>query len=141
MVTDVKPERGRVLVVEDDEGTRRFLERSLREEGLLVSSAGNAPEALRHLEGEPPDVILLDLTAPGSGGHAFLECLQRDPRLRDIPVVVGSNSCETYDWRPDDLGVVDVEQKPYAVAHVTRTLRRVLHHRRDAARPEAHVRW
>jgi len=62
-----------ILVVDDEEIARRFLERALTQEGYHVLLANNGEEALELLRTTRRKVALVvtDLVMPGMGGHAF----------------------------------------------------------------------
>jgi CheY-like chemotaxis protein len=79
-----------VFVIDDDEGIRIALRVALAEEGYPVEFACNGSEGLAWLRqtGEHPCVILLDLMMPVMDGWSFREEQQKDPDLKDIPVVV-----------------------------------------------------
>lgn len=78
-----------ILVVEDDLSIREMLIECLSDEGYAVASAIHGADALHYLRRAPqPRVILLDLTMPVMDGWEFWREHQRDPALRDIPVVV-----------------------------------------------------
>jgi CheY-like chemotaxis protein len=122
LARDLTENGNRVLVVEDDPGTRRGVQELLEGEGFTVDGARDGEEALALLRGNaPPTFILLDLAMPGMTGWEFRREQLADPDLRGIPVVV-MTSYEEYDEsittlrpdghlqkpiRPDDLrGVV-----------------------------------
>jgi len=77
-----------VLVVDDDPETLEFTIHALGA-GYLVLSATNGEDAVRIAQRENPDVILLDVMMPGGkdGFSTFAE-LQKDPRTRNIPVLM-----------------------------------------------------
>ncbi len=77
-----------VLLVEDDETTRRAIARTLEGQGWRVMQAGNGREALDCVRGEVPTVVLLDLMMPEMDGFEFLEIVRADPQWIAIPVVV-----------------------------------------------------
>jgi signal transduction histidine kinase/DNA-binding response OmpR family regulator len=77
-----------VLVVEDDDVLRDLLKRMLIKEGWMVTEAINGREALAHVEGSQPELILLDLMLPEMDGFAFLSALRQCHAWRTIPVVV-----------------------------------------------------
>jgi CheY-like chemotaxis protein len=61
-----------VLVVEDDEATRRFLCEQLAADGYAAAGAGGVAEALRAIEVRRPDLVLLDLRlGDGHGLHVL----------------------------------------------------------------------
>jgi signal transduction histidine kinase/DNA-binding response OmpR family regulator/HAMP domain-containing protein len=78
----------RVLMVEDDDTQRERLRGWLEEEQWVVEEAANGRDALALLRDTRPDVILLDLMMPEMDGFAVVAALQKEPRWRDIPVVV-----------------------------------------------------
>ncbi|GAA5505860.1 response regulator [Novipirellula caenicola] len=77
-----------VLLVEDDDTTRRAVARTLEDQGWRVIQAGNGREALDCVRGETPAVVLLDLMMPEMDGFEFLEVVRADPQWISIPVVV-----------------------------------------------------
>src|SRR5499427_5387222 len=78
----------RVLMVEDDGTQRERLRGWLDGEQWVVQETANGREALTRLQADKPDVILLDLMMPEMDGFAVVAALQKEPRWRDIPVIV-----------------------------------------------------
>ncbi|HEY9359853.1 MAG TPA: GAF domain-containing protein, partial [Xanthobacteraceae bacterium] len=78
----------RVLLVEDDADQRERLRAWLEGQHWLVEEAANGREALACLQADRPDVILLDLMMPEMDGFAVVAALQKEPRWRDVPVIV-----------------------------------------------------
>jgi signal transduction histidine kinase/CheY-like chemotaxis protein/HAMP domain-containing protein len=79
----------RVMLVEDDASQRERLRGWLADERhWAVQEAANGREALGLLQHAKPDVILLDLMMPEMDGFAVVAALQKEPRWREIPVVV-----------------------------------------------------
>src|SRR5581483_5268292 len=77
-----------ILVVEDDPASRAVLRQVLEKQGHRVVEAGNGREALAHLGGDGPGLILLDLMMPEMDGFQFLEELRQRGDDRRFPVVV-----------------------------------------------------
>ena len=77
----------RVLVVDDDEGTRESLEEVLREAGYDVVVAVNGRQALGMMSPRPA-LLLLDLMMPELDGWELIDELARTAPLADIPVCV-----------------------------------------------------
>jgi len=97
LARDLAENGNRVLVVEDDPGTRRGVQELLEGEGFEVDGARDGEEALAFLRASaPPTFILLDLAMPGMTGWEFRREQLADPELRRIPVVV-MTSYEEYD--------------------------------------------
>jgi adenylate cyclase len=102
----------RALIVEDDEGTRRWLHRALEREGWEVSEAANGKEALDSLDRAPVKVILLDLMMPEMDGFEFLAERRKNKALAKIPVIVVTAADLSEDDRQRlNGGVLHVLQK------------------------------
>ena len=105
---------GNVMVVDDDRLNRRLLQRSLEAEGHAVTTAENGRAALRLLETQLPDVILLDILMPELDGFAVLDHVKADPRLRGIPVIMISAVDEMESVvRCIEAGAEDYLPKPF----------------------------
>ncbi len=60
--------RGRILVVDDDEGLRELLVRYLADNGYEAAGVADGASMKRHLSAHPVDLILLDVMLPGEDG-------------------------------------------------------------------------
>ena len=122
----------RILVVDDQAAIRGVLEVALGEAGADVRTAPDGLAAIELVALSPPDLILLDLTMPGLTGWQVLEKLQESARTASIPVIL-QTSAEDYDSfdRAKKLRVAAFVSKPFRLAEVTETCRRVL----EGARP------
>ncbi|MEW6281806.1 MAG: response regulator, partial [Candidatus Eremiobacterota bacterium] len=78
----------RALVVDDDAPTRHLLRRYLEDDGWTVAEAENGRVALERLEGDLPELILLDLMMPEMDGFTFAGEVRKDARLSGIPIIV-----------------------------------------------------
>jgi len=81
-----------VLIIEDDRFLRRACEVSLKKRGFTVLTANDGEEGLQQARTGSPDIILLDMLMPKLTGMETLEALKKDEQLRNIPVVILSNS-------------------------------------------------
>jgi two-component system nitrogen regulation response regulator NtrX len=77
---------GQVLIVDDDSGVRKVLNRTLSGAGYYVEEASDAFQALDRLDSQPPDAVLLDIKMPGMDGLGLLDNLRQ--RGLEIPVVI-----------------------------------------------------
>ncbi len=76
-----------ILIVDDNEANRRFVEIALAREGYLVRTAANAAEALTAIQGAAPDLILMDLQLPDIDGYELTRRLKTDTARRAIRIV------------------------------------------------------
>ncbi len=60
--------RGRILVVDDDEGLRELLVRYLSDNGYEAAGVGDGQAMKRHLSSHSVDLLLLDVMLPGEDG-------------------------------------------------------------------------
>ena len=74
----------RVLVVEDDPSVTRMLRFSLRDAGFDIAEVTTGGAALRVLEQEPADAVILDLRLPDGLGRAVLDWLRQRSERGDV---------------------------------------------------------
>lgn len=118
----------RVLLVEDDEPTRRVEIRILENAGHVVSWAATGDRALEQLRYSAIDfdVVILDLGLPGKSGEEIAGIMRCDPILSTIPIVVvtGKSSEELAAGTVNPLqGVTVVLGKPVDGDHLLAVLR------------------
>ncbi|HPX99868.1 MAG TPA: response regulator [Candidatus Marinimicrobia bacterium] len=76
----------KILIVDDEQNVCEFLGEFLQDKGYLVIKARSGSKALRYLEKNNPDLVLLDILMPGMSG---LEVLKRIRKLYpDLPVII-----------------------------------------------------
>src|SRR5687768_17537058 len=76
-----------VLIVEDDDDVREFMELLLSTSGYETMSAADGIDALEKMRARRPCLVLLDLQMPRMDGWEFRERQLQDPRLAHVPVV------------------------------------------------------
>ena len=76
-----------VLLVEDDEQTRELYRHAIKAAGYEVAAVEDGLAALRRLDIEKPDVIVLDLVLPRLGGVDLFQELRANPATKEIPVI------------------------------------------------------
>jgi two-component system cell cycle response regulator DivK len=82
-----KPNRPRVLLVDDYPDAREMYTEYLEFSGFDVVQAGNGMEALQRATEDAPDIILMDLSLPVMDGWEATRRLKADARTAGIPVV------------------------------------------------------
>lgn len=84
----------KIMLVEDDAFISDIYGVKLKNAGFESIEAGNGLEAMRLLEKDAPDLVLLDITMPYMDGTEVLKKMKGDERWKKIPVIVLSNISE-----------------------------------------------
>ncbi len=87
----------RVLIAEDDELNKRFIERLLAGRGFELVFAENGVQAIELAHHHHPDVVLMDMHMPVMSGYEATQALKTDTELRQIPVLALTASAMTED--------------------------------------------
>lgn len=124
-----------ILVVDDDEEIRASLRRSLGVEGYRVALAADGEEALRLLDVEQPDLVVLDLLLPGLDGLAV--CRRVRASSPDLPIIM----LTARDAVPDrvaglETGADDYLVKPFAFEELLARIRVQLRRREGGGQRE-----
>lgn len=85
-----------ILVVEDDEKTRSFIEILLSSEGYVVRAAAHAGEARTQLFDFAPDLILMDIQLPEIGGLELTQQIKANPDHSHVPILAMTAFAEEY---------------------------------------------
>lgn len=117
-----------ILYVEDNLDNRHLVRRVLQAEGYTVLEAGNASETLQIIQGQRPDLILIDLNLPEVDGYALTAQLKADPRMESVPMIaVTANVMRGDRERSLAAGCDGYIQKPIDVDILPRQVARFLH--------------
>ncbi len=105
--------RGAILVVEDDAETRLAYRALLEHAGWSVAEASNGEQALQLAAGEPPRVMVVDISIPGVDGWETTRRLKLDERTREVPVLlVTGHALDEDRRRARELGCAGYLVKP-----------------------------
>ncbi len=77
-----------ILLVDDSRTELHYVCGLLSSQGYSVRTAQNGEEALRRLEEQIPDLILMDVVMPGQNGFQLTRTITRDPRYASVPVIL-----------------------------------------------------
>jgi len=113
-------ERHRALLVEDDAGIRRLVERLLERRGIDVDSATDGETALAKLGSSHYKILILDLMVPKVNGFQIIDYI-REHKL-DLPVAVVSAVSQQALTRLDLDIVKVVIPKPFDVDEFTKAV-------------------
>ena len=122
----------KTLVVDDDPKIRELIHVNLESRGYIIREAANGLAAMKAVELELPDLLLLDLVMPGVGGIDV--CLWVRERS-DLPIIVLSAHDEEYlKVAALDAGADDYLAKPFGYEELLARVRAVM---RRSATPQA----
>src|SRR6185503_665755 len=93
-------ERGRVLMVDDDQKVRDLLVDLLEIEGYEVTTATDGAQAIELAQSFDPDVVVSDVVMPVMGGLELCRRFKEDPRTAYVPVLLISGLITS-----DDAGI------------------------------------
>ena len=131
-----RKEKTRILVVDDDPHTLRYVRDVLSDAGYAPLVTGDPDGLAGVIRAERPSLVLLDLMLPGTDG---IELMKRVPQLADLPVIFisGYGRDETI-ARALESGAADYIVKPFSPTELVARVQAALRSR-SRAEPEAFV--
>lgn len=110
-------DRKKILVVDDSETNLLLLRAVLEDAGYEVKLINDSYQAVKYVEEQQPDLVLLDLLMPGMDGFEFMIQLKEENTRLSLPIIVVT----AYDSRDNtqkaiDLGATDVINKPIDIS-------------------------
>jgi DNA-binding NtrC family response regulator len=124
-----------ILVVDDEEVVRRSYARILGEMECDAQSAADGIQALRAMERQPFDVVLLDLSLPGAQGLEVLSTIKRRWPSSEVVIITGYPTVESA-RRALQLGACDYLAKPAHPDEVIDAARGAMRRKKWALRAE-----
>ena len=123
----------RVLIVDDEPETLKYVGANLRARGFETVTAADGTEALKLADEDVFDLVLLDITMPGPDGFEVCQALRR---TSTVPIIVLSARGQEKDKvKALDLGADDYITKPFGVDELLARVRSAL--RRSQQDPSA----
>ncbi|MDZ4340178.1 MAG: response regulator [candidate division NC10 bacterium] len=106
-----------ILVIDHDPRSREMVTAILGHADFEVLSAPDGPSGIELARKARPVVIIVDMMVPGMDGVGTLQCLKKDPALKDIPVVGVTASMDlTYTQKAFRAGAQFFLPKPFRAA-------------------------
>jgi len=121
-------DKGRVLVVDDQEEILASLEGILADEGHEVIRARDGQEALHIVQSDSPDVVFLDIWIPGIDGMQTLKAIKRIAPDCSVIMMSGHGTIETA-VKAIKLGAADYLEKPLNLEDVLHLLEKAISER------------
>ena len=122
--------KGRVMVVEDEEGIRSLERRLLERQGFDVIEAANGIEALDLIAAHPEqklDLLVTDWYMPGMTGMALMEAVRQ--KYPDLPALLVSGYADDASVQLDNMpGSTQFLQKPFTLNSLAEAVESLLKH-------------
>lgn len=123
---------GRILIVDDEPDIREVLRFALEAAGFETAEAANADAAMEKIQGDPPDLLLLDWMLPGRSGLELAKQLKDAPETEGLPIIMVTARTEERDLiKGLGGGADDYITKPFSprelIARIKALLRRTGH--------------
>lgn len=122
-------QKGRIIVVDDEENIRNTLQKILTDEGYKVSCASDGENALKIVKSEAPDLVLLDVWIPGIDGMQTLKILKDIDPETEIVMMSGHSAIDTA-VKATKIGAFDFIEKPFSLDAILLTVAKALKNRR-----------
>ncbi len=118
-----------ILVVDDEQDILELVGYNLIREGYRVSFAETGEAAIKAVESEPPDLLVLDLMLPGLSGLEVAKVLKSNPKSETLPIIMLTARGDEADVVTGlDMGADDYVTKPFSpkvlLARIKAVLRR-----------------
>ncbi len=118
-----------ILIVDDEPSILQSLSGLLTDEGFEVFIANNGYEALKIIDAETPDLVLLDIWMPGIDGIETLKEIKKSSTALPVIIITGHGNVETA-VKATKLGAFDLIEKPLNIDKVIVAINNALNFRR-----------
>ncbi len=128
MLTLLKPPSAtNILIVDDNPDNLRLLAKLLESQGYIVRKSLNGKMALRGIQYDLPDLILLDITMPEMSGYEVCQQLKATPTTAQIPIIfISALDCISDKVQAFEIGGQDYITKPFQELEVVIRVRNQL---------------
>ncbi|KAB2336491.1 response regulator [Cytobacillus depressus] len=114
-----------VMVVEDDQHLAELIHNELTESGFHVTSFTKGEEALKHIQAEAPDALVLDiLLEENMDGWAIMKEMKESDKLKNIPIIISTALDEKE--KGISLGAEGYLIKPYKPSELSKSIHQTL---------------
>lgn len=117
----------RVLLIEDEPNIIEAISFILSRDGWQVSTHSNGHDAVGVVQGQAPDLLILDVMLPGKSGYDILRELREDDVSADLPVLMLTARGQTRDREmATRAGASRFMTKPFSNAEVLEAVRELV---------------
>ncbi len=122
----------KILAVDDEKHIVRLIQVNLERAGYQVVTAFDGVEALKKVQEENPDLVVLDVMMPQMDGFETLKNLKANPQTRDIPVIMLTAKAQDADvFRGWQSGVDCYLTKPFNPLELLTFVKRIFESMED----------
>lgn len=132
--------RGKILIVEDDQDIVEMVEYNLKQEGYTAIHAYNGEKGVELAGDAKPDLIILDLMLPAIDGFEVCKLLKQQQPTALIPIIIlSAKSRETDKVVGLELGADDYITKPFSPRELIARIRAVLRRHKEQSAGEIKI--
>ena len=118
-----------ILIVDDEPSILQSLSGLLSDDGFDTLTADNGYEALKVIDAESPDLVLLDIWMPGIDGLETLKEIKKENPFIQVIIITGHGTIETA-VKATKIGAFDLIEKPLSIDKVIVSINNALNFRR-----------
>ncbi len=116
-----------ILVVEDEPNIVESLSFLMKKAGFVVRVARDGNTAIRTIESEAPDLVLLDIMMPRRDGYEVCQTIRANPDWDDVRIIMLSAKGRDLDRRKGlELGADDYITKPFSTREIVERVHEIL---------------
>jgi len=117
----------KILVVDDEPNIVLSLEFLMKQQGYAVSSAVDGDSAMKEVERDPPDIVLLDVSMPGRSGFEVCEAIRANPAWNQMRILIVTGKGRDEDReRGLSLGADGYVIKPFETQDIVAKVKELL---------------
>ena len=119
-------QKKKILVADDDTHVHEMLSVVLSPEQFEIIHAYDGQETIERVYDELPDLVVLDIMMPIKDGRDICRDLKKDPKTKDIKILMLSAKGEQFDRVLGlEVGADDYEAKPFSPEYLARKIKRM----------------
>ncbi|MDA0739577.1 MAG: response regulator [Nitrospirae bacterium] len=116
-----------ILIADDEEDLRALLVMTLEDPAYRLLEASDGESALRLINTDPPDIVILDWMMPKKNGIDVARAMQEESRLKHIPIIMLTAKDQQSDQECGrEAGVCAYFVKPFSPLKLLETVQRLL---------------
>ena len=116
-----------ILVVEDEPNIVESLSFLMKKAGFVVRVARDGNTAIRTIESEAPDLVLLDIMMPRRDGYEVCRTIRANPDWDHVRIIMLSAKGRDFDRRKGlELGADDYITKPFSTREIVERVQEIL---------------